>query len=94
MDLGCAGGLEEGKRLHQVVYASNDAIEGPRAFAEKRSAALDGNLMEAGMADLIQLRPGEGPVGILRFLHPNKAQPLQHWRSSSNWWRILREADQ
>lgn len=36
MDLGCAGGLAEGKRLHEAVYASEDAIEGPRAFAEKR----------------------------------------------------------
>jgi len=36
MDLGCAAGLAEGKRLHEVVYASEDAIEGPRAFAEKR----------------------------------------------------------
>ncbi|MHC0055215.1 enoyl-CoA hydratase/isomerase family protein [Actibacterium sp. D379-3] len=42
MDLGCAGGLEKGKRLHQVVYASNDAIEGPRAFAEKRAPVWTG----------------------------------------------------
>ena len=42
MDLGCAGGLEEGKRLHEVVYASNDAIEGPRAFAEKRAPVWTG----------------------------------------------------
>ncbi|MEQ8931991.1 MAG: enoyl-CoA hydratase-related protein [Nitratireductor sp.] len=42
MDLGCAGGLEEGKRLHEVVYASNDAIEGPKAFAEKREPVWTG----------------------------------------------------
>ena len=42
MDLGCAGGLEEGKRLHEVVYASNDAIEGPKAFAEKRDPVWKG----------------------------------------------------
>lgn len=42
MDLGCARGLEEGKRLHEVVYASNDAIEGPRAFAEKRAPVWTG----------------------------------------------------
>ncbi|OVZ59423.1 enoyl-CoA hydratase [Pigmentiphaga sp. NML080357] len=37
MDLGCAGGLDAAQRLHQRVYASMDAIEGPRAFAEKRA---------------------------------------------------------
>ena len=42
MDLGCADGLEEGKRLHEVVYASNDAIEGPKAFAEKRDPVWTG----------------------------------------------------
>ena len=42
MDLGCARGLVEGKRLHEVVYASEDAIEGPRAFAEKRSPKWQG----------------------------------------------------
>jgi len=42
MDLGCAAGLEEGKRLHETVYASNDGIEGPRAFAEKRSPVWTG----------------------------------------------------
>lgn len=36
MDLGCREGLVEGKRLHEVAYASQDAIEGPTAFAEKR----------------------------------------------------------
>ncbi|MFH3991167.1 aldehyde dehydrogenase family protein [Acinetobacter baumannii] len=33
---------EEGKRLHEVVYASNDAIEGPKAFAEKRDPVWTG----------------------------------------------------
>jgi enoyl-CoA hydratase len=42
MDLGCAGGLQEGMRLHEVVYASQDAIEGPRAFAEKRAPVWQG----------------------------------------------------
>ncbi len=42
MDLGCAAGLEEGKRLHEGVYASQDAIEGPRAFAEKRPPVWQG----------------------------------------------------
>jgi enoyl-CoA hydratase/carnithine racemase len=36
MDLGCEAGLERAAELHKVVYASEDAIEGPRAFAEKR----------------------------------------------------------
>ena len=42
MDLGCAAGLEEGKRLHEGVYASQDGIEGPRAFAEKRNPVWQG----------------------------------------------------
>ena len=74
MDLGCAGGLEEGKRLHEVVYASNDAIEGPKAFAEKTRTGLDRNLMETGMTELIRL-DRDGPVGILRFLQPAKRNP-------------------
>lgn len=37
MAYGSIAGLEEAKRLHRPVYASRDAIEGPRAFAEKRS---------------------------------------------------------
>ncbi|MDB5841274.1 MAG: Enoyl-CoA hydratase/isomerase [Herminiimonas sp.] len=36
-DLGCAQGFEAAKRFHERVYASQDAIEGPRAFAEKRA---------------------------------------------------------
>ena len=42
MDLGCRDGLVEGKRLHEVAYASQDAIEGPRAFAEKRRPVWQG----------------------------------------------------
>ncbi len=42
MDLGCEKGMEEGMRLHEVVYASQDAIEGPRAFAEKRAPVWQG----------------------------------------------------
>ncbi len=42
MDLGCQAGLERGNQLHEEVYASQDAIEGPRAFAEKRPPAWQG----------------------------------------------------
>ncbi|MGR3425569.1 MAG: enoyl-CoA hydratase/isomerase family protein [Pseudooceanicola nanhaiensis] len=42
MDLGCAAGIDEAKRLHEVVYASADAQEGPRAFAEKRAPVWQG----------------------------------------------------
>lgn len=42
MDLGCAAGLEAGRRLHEGVYASQDAIEGPRAFAERRPPRWQG----------------------------------------------------
>jgi len=37
MNLGCEAGMERAKVLHQPVYSSQDAIEGPRAFAEKRA---------------------------------------------------------
>jgi enoyl-CoA hydratase len=37
MALGAQQGLVEAKRLHEPVYASEDAQEGPRAFAEKRA---------------------------------------------------------
>lgn len=36
MSLGLSAGLDEAKRLYQVVYASEDAQEGPRAFSEGR----------------------------------------------------------
>ncbi|NVN86833.1 MAG: enoyl-CoA hydratase/isomerase family protein [Rhodopseudomonas sp.] len=42
MDLGCAQGLVEANRLHVAAYASQDAIEGPRAFAEKRKPVWQG----------------------------------------------------
>jgi enoyl-CoA hydratase/carnithine racemase len=42
MDLGCADGLVEANRLHVETYASLDAIEGPRAFAERRKPVWQG----------------------------------------------------
>ncbi|MDI1265258.1 MAG: enoyl-CoA hydratase-related protein [bacterium] len=42
MDLGCEKGLVEANRLHVETYASLDAIEGPRAFAEKRKPVWQG----------------------------------------------------
>jgi enoyl-CoA hydratase len=42
MDLGCDKGLVEASRLHVETYASQDAIEGPRAFAEKRRPVWQG----------------------------------------------------
>ena len=42
MDLGRAQGLAEANRLHGDAYASQDAIEGPRAFAEKRKPVWQG----------------------------------------------------
>ena len=36
VSLGCELGFEQAKELHKIVYASQDAQEGPRAFAEKR----------------------------------------------------------
>src|SRR5581483_53118 len=42
MDLGCANGLVEANRLHVEAYASLDAIEGPRAFSEKRKPVWQG----------------------------------------------------
>lgn len=37
MSLGCEGGFEHAKDIYQSVYSSEDAQEGPRAFAEKRA---------------------------------------------------------
>lgn len=37
MDLGCERGFEAACKVHERVYSSADAIEGPRAFAEKRA---------------------------------------------------------
>ncbi len=42
MDLGCARGLEMAKVLHKEAYDSDDAIEGPLAFAEKRKPEWTG----------------------------------------------------
>ena len=42
MDLGCEKGLVEANRIHVETYASLDAIEGPRAFAEKRKPVWQG----------------------------------------------------
>jgi enoyl-CoA hydratase/carnithine racemase len=42
MDLGCKNGLVEANRLHVETYASLDAIEGPKAFAEKRKPVWQG----------------------------------------------------
>jgi enoyl-CoA hydratase/carnithine racemase len=42
MDVGCAQGLVEANRLHAEAYASQDAIEGPRAFAERRKPIWQG----------------------------------------------------
>ena len=37
LSLGCAQGLLNAETIYQSVYASEDAIEGPLAFAEKRT---------------------------------------------------------
>lgn len=42
MSLGCEVGIAEATNLHAEVYASQDAIEGPRAFAEKRPPVWQG----------------------------------------------------
>ena len=42
MSLGCNEGLKEAQRLHEVVYASEDGIEGPLSFAEKRKPQWKG----------------------------------------------------
>jgi enoyl-CoA hydratase/carnithine racemase len=42
MNLGCDRGFAEAKRIHEKVYASEDAQEGPRAFAEKRAPIWQG----------------------------------------------------
>ncbi len=42
MSLGCQRGLAEAKRIYAKVYASDDAQEGPRAFAEKRAPVWRG----------------------------------------------------
>ena len=42
MNLGRAEGLKAAWELHKEVYASQDAIEGPKAFAEKRKPNWQG----------------------------------------------------
>ncbi len=42
MSLGCDAGIMEAQRLHKVVYASEDGIEGPKSFAEKRRPVWKG----------------------------------------------------
>ncbi len=42
MDLVMGHALKEAAQLHEKAYASDDAIEGPRAFAEKRSPVWKG----------------------------------------------------
>jgi enoyl-CoA hydratase len=42
MNLGCERGLAEAKRVYAHVYASEDAQEGPRAFADKRRPVWQG----------------------------------------------------
>jgi len=42
MDVGRKQGLDEAKKIYQKVYASEDAKEGPRAFAEKRKPIWKG----------------------------------------------------
>lgn len=43
MSLGCDEGIKEAKRLHEIVYASEDGIEGPKSFAEKRKPVWKGH---------------------------------------------------
>jgi len=42
MDVGRQAGLDAAKLIYEKVYASEDAIEGPRAFAEKRKPIWKG----------------------------------------------------
>ena len=42
MTLGCNAGFEYAKELYKKVYTSADAIEGPRAFSEKRAPQWQG----------------------------------------------------
>ena len=42
MDLGCEAGLEKADEIYIPVYAGEDAIEGPKAFAEKRKPVWKG----------------------------------------------------
>ena len=42
MDMGYERGVIEADRLHVEVCASHDAIEGPKAFSEKRKPVWQG----------------------------------------------------
>jgi len=42
MDLGNTEGFKKGLQMHEVVYANEDAIEGLKAFAEKRPPKWQG----------------------------------------------------
>lgn len=42
MSLGCDQGLSEAARIYEPVYSSEDAQEGPRAFAQKRLPVWQG----------------------------------------------------
>jgi enoyl-CoA hydratase/carnithine racemase len=42
MDLGCEAGFKRAKQIYERVYTSEDAQEGPRAFAEKRAPVWSG----------------------------------------------------
>lgn len=42
MDLGCEAGFEKALEIYAPVYTSEDAIEGPKAFAEKRKPVWKG----------------------------------------------------
>jgi len=42
MSVGCDTGLEMAWQIYREVYASEDAQEGPRAFAEKRAPKWQG----------------------------------------------------
>ena len=42
MDLGLVAGFEKAVEIYESVYSSEDAQEGPRAFAEKRKSVWKG----------------------------------------------------
>ena len=42
MNMGCDAAFQEALKIHEPAYASTDAIEGPKAFAEKREPEWQG----------------------------------------------------